>query len=87
MEGKYLGNNNQDFKNFSSYLNCIDFKNLKERYSIGCCDHSAIETKIVYDNGKIKTIYDYGEHGSLGLVKFYGAVRVIMEKEKWQKIE
>ncbi|WP_373709525.1 hypothetical protein [Kaistella sp.] len=87
LDGKYFGNNNQNFKNFSSYLNNIDFKNLQDRYSDGCCDHSAIETKIVYANGKTKTIYDYGERGSLGLVKFYAAVRAIMEKEKWQKIK
>lgn len=86
LEGKYLGNNNKDFQNLTLYLNNIDFKNLQERYSIGCCDHSAIETKIVYDNGKIKTIYDYGQRGSLSLIKFYDSIHEIMEKQKWQKI-
>jgi hypothetical protein len=76
-----------DFENLALYLNSIDFKNLAERYSIGCCDHSAIEIKIVYDNGKVKTIYDYGEKGSLGLVKFYESIHVIMEKQKWQIME
>lgn len=87
LQGRYFGNNNQDFGNLALYLNDIDFKNLKERYSIGCCDHSAIETKIVYNNGKTKTIYDYGEKGSLGLLKFYDAIHSITEKQKWQKIE
>lgn len=87
LEGKYLGNNNQGFKNFSLYLNSLDFKNLQDRYSDGCCDHSAIETKIVYANGKTKIIYDYGERGSLGLVNFYAAVRAVLEKQNWQKIE
>ncbi|QOW09114.1 hypothetical protein Q73A0000_01485 [Kaistella flava (ex Peng et al. 2021)] len=87
LKGNFVGNKNQDFQNLGLYLNNIDFKNLEERYSIGCCDHSAIETKVVYDNGKIKTIYDYGEKGSLGLLKFYDSIHAIMEKQKWQKIE
>lgn len=87
LDGNFIGNNNQDFGNLALYLNNINFKNLEERYSIGCCDHSAIETKIVYDNGRVKTIYDYGEKGSLGLLKFYNSIHAIMEKQKWQKME
>lgn len=87
LNGTFFGNNNENFENLGLYLNNIDFKNLQDRYSDGCCDHSAIETKIVYANGKIKTIYDYGEKGSLGLVKFYEAVHAIMEKQKWQKLQ
>lgn len=87
LEGKYLGNNKNDFENLALYLNNIDFKNLKERYAIGCHDCSAIETEIVYDNGKTKTMYDYGEKGSLGLLKFYDSIHAIMEKQKWQKIK
>ncbi|GEM_PF-3096449 len=87
LHGTFFGNNIQNFKNLGLYLNTIDFKNLKERYSVGCCDHSAIETKILYDNGKVKTIYDYGEKGSFGLLKFYDSIHAIMEKQKWQKME
>lgn len=87
LEGNFFGNNKQDFENLASYLNNIDFKNLKGKYFIDCSDCRAIEIKVVDDSGKNKTIYDYGERGSLGLVKFYAAVRAIMEKQKWQKIE
>ena len=87
LDGTFFGNNNQNFENLGVYLNNIDFKNLQDRYSDDCCDHRAIETKIVYANGTIKTIYDYGEKGSLGLVKFYESVHTIMEKQKWLKIE
>lgn len=87
LEGKIMGNNNKDFGNLTFYFNNIDFKNLKDKYFIECSDCSAIETKIVYDNGKTKTIYDYGEKGSLGLLKFYDSIHAIMEKQKWQKIE
>lgn len=87
LEGNFFGNNKQDFENLASYLNNIDFKNLQDKYFIECHDCPATEIKVVYDSGKIKTIYDYGERGSLGLVKFYAAVGAVMEKQKWQKIE
>lgn len=86
LEGKFMGNNSQNFENLTLYFNNIDFKNLKDKYFIDCYDCSAIETKIVYDNGKVKTIYDYGEKGSLGLLKFYDSIHAIMEKQKWQKM-
>lgn len=87
LEGNFFGNNKQDFENLASYLNNIDFKNLQDKYFIECHDCPATEIKVVYDSGKIKTIYDYGERGSLGLVKFYAAVEAVIEKQKWQKIE
>lgn len=87
LDGNFIASNKQDFENLALYLNNIDFKNLKDNYFIECSDCSAIETKIVYDNGKVKTIYDYGERGSLGLVKLYDSIHAIMEKQKWQKIE
>lgn len=87
LDGNFIASNKQDFENLALYLNNIDFKNLKDKYFIECSDCSAIETKIVYDNGKVKTIYDYGERGSLGLVKFYDSIHAIMEKHKWEKIE
>ncbi|WP_133944614.1 hypothetical protein [Epilithonimonas xixisoli] len=86
LEGKYLGSKSENFKTFSKHLNDIDFTNLKNVYSIGCCDHSSIETTITYDKGKKKTIYDNGEMGTLGLVKFYDDIEKLMETEKWQKI-
>lgn len=87
LEGKFMGNNSQNFGNLTLYFNNIDFTNLKDKYFTDCFDCSAIETKIIYDNGKIKTIYDYGEKGSLGLVKFYESVHAMMEKQKWQKMD
>lgn len=87
LEGNFYGNNNLHFENLSLYLKNIDFKNLKDKYFIECSDCPAIETRIVYDNGKTKTIYDYGEKGSLGLVKFYAAIHALMEKQNWKKIE
>ena len=87
LEGKYLGNDNQGFDELSLYLNKINFKNLKDKYFIGCSDCSSFETKIVYGDNKTKTIYDYGEQGSLGLVRFYNSVDALMKKQNWKKIE
>lgn len=87
FEGKYVGNNNQKFNYLSSYLNEINFKNLKDKYFISCSDCSSFETKIIYGNNKTKTIYDYGERGSLGLVKLYESMNNLIENQKWKKID
>lgn len=86
LKGKYIGINNSTFKTLSKYLSDINFNRLQNRYSIGCSDCSTIETKIIFDNGKTKTINDYGERGTLGLVKFYEKVDYIMTHQKWKKI-
>ncbi|WP_312075881.1 hypothetical protein [Chryseobacterium sp.] len=85
LEGDFSGKHYNEFQKLSKYLNDIDFPKLSARYSDGCCDHSSVETEIVYNNGKSKKIFDYGEKGTLGLVKFYEMIKKIAETENWQK--
>lgn len=86
LKGKYAVNNSLNYEKISKYLNDINFSKLKDHYTFGCNDCSAIENKIFYDSGKIKVIYDYGQKGTLSLVKFYEKIDFIMSEEKWQKI-
>ena len=86
LKGKYFVIDNSSFKTLSKYLNEINFSNLKSRYSISCQDCSSIEIEITFDNGKTTKIYDYGEKGTLGLLKFYEKIDTIINKEKWKKI-
>lgn len=83
FKGEYKSYNNNPFKKFESYLNEVDFSNLKNNYHLPCADCSSIETKIVFDNGKTKRIYDYGEKGSLVLIKLYEEIEKTVVKEKW----
>lgn len=86
LKGKYEVSNSLNFEKISKYLNDINFSKLKDHYTFGCNDCAAIETKIIYDSGKIKVIHDYGQKGTLSLVKFYEKVDDIMREKKWQKI-
>lgn len=86
FRGKYVGINKSSFKNLSENFNDIDFANLKNHYSIECSDCPSVETVIIFDNGKTKKIYDYGEKGTLGLLKFYKKIDAIISKQKWEKI-
>ncbi len=86
LKGKYVGIYTSSFKSLSQYLNQINFSNLKNRYSIDCQDCVSIEIEIVFDNGKTKKIYDYGEKGTLGLTKLYEQINTIMNNQKWDKI-
>lgn len=85
LAGKYRGTNNSIFKTLSNYLNEIDFNNLSNHYSIECSDCPAIEIEITFDNDKVKRIRDYGEIGSLSLIKFYKQIDKLMKTENWQK--
>lgn len=86
LEGNYIIVDNANFKSISKYLNEINFNSLSNHYSISCHDCSSIETEIIFDNGKSKKVYDYGEKGTLSLVKFYEMIDYIMKQEKWEKI-
>ena len=87
LKGKYIGNNNSNFKILAKHLNEINFNSLSNHYSIDCSDCSSTETEIIFDNGKRKKIYDYGEKGSLGLVRFHGKINQMMTSQKWKKLD
>lgn len=87
LKGKYIGVDSSIFKNLSKYLNEINFSDLKDNYSIECSDCSSVETEIIFNNGKSKKIYDYGEKGTLSLLKFYEKIDKIINDQKWKKID
>ncbi|WP_408086486.1 DUF6438 domain-containing protein [Chryseobacterium terrae] len=85
LTGKYIGENNSDFEKIKKYLNEISFTNLKDNYSISCSDCSSVETEVIFDNGKIKKVYDYGEKGTLSLLEFYKKIDTLIIQQKWKK--
>ncbi len=66
-------------------LNYIDFENLKDEYAVSWTDDQAATLKITYDNGKIKTIYDYGLLGTFGLQKAHELLFALRENQNWAK--
>ncbi len=65
-------------------LNYIDFPNLKENYSVGWTDDQTCTLKITYDNGKTKTITDYGKIGTYGLDRVYSILFSLRQNQKWK---
>lgn len=87
IKGTFKGNiDSITYKNLTYSLNYIDFKNLKDHYSVS---HTCARTgylKITYDNGKTKFISDYGMIGTSGLKSLYSYMSELRFNQKWQKI-
>lgn len=73
------------FEEIINLLNYIDFVNLKDDYSVGWTDDQTATLKVTYNNGKIKTIKDYGLKGTRGLEKLYQLLYKIRENQEWVK--
>ena len=68
-------------------LNYIDFPNLFDNYSVIWTDDQACRLTITYDNGKTKSIYDYGEVGTYGLSLAYKLLYNLRINQQWTLIE
>ncbi len=77
MEDKY-----NDIVNL---LNYVDFETLKDNYAVGWTDDQSSTLKITYDNGKVKSIEDYGLIGTYGLDRIYQLLFELRENQKWTK--
>ncbi|SEG55310.1 hypothetical protein SAMN05421847_2694 [Halpernia humi] len=86
FDGKYFTTNFKNFPQLSNDLNEIDFKNLSDHYAVNGNDLPTKKIEIFFDGGKIKTISDFGERGTLGLVNFYEKIDSLMAKQNWQPI-
>lgn len=87
LKGTYFGIADSGFEHLSHDLNDINFNELQDHFSTESNDCPAIQTQIIFNNGKVKTIYDYGERGTLGLAKFYEKIDYLMNHQKWTKIK
>lgn len=66
-------------------LNYIDFESLKDNYAVTWTDDQSSKLTITYNNGKVKTIDDYGLLGTFGLNKVYQMLFEMRENQKWKK--
>ena len=62
---------NKSYSDIINLLNYIDFQNLNDEYAVNWTDDQTSYITITYDQGKIKTIRDYGLIGTHGLDKLY----------------
>lgn len=74
----------EKFNELNEIINYVDFVNLKNSYSVNWTDDQSSTLKITYDNGKTKTIGDYGLIGTYGLKRVYEMLFDIRKNQKWK---
>jgi hypothetical protein len=77
--------NKMEFDKLEEILNYCDFDNLYKEYSVMHTDDQTGDLKITYNNGKVKTISDYGMIGTYGLKTLYKKLAELRFNQKWLK--
>jgi hypothetical protein len=67
-----------------SLLNYIGFAKLKDNYAVTWTDDQSSTLIITYDNGKTKSINDYGLIGTYGLDRVYQMLFELRTNQKWE---
>lgn len=75
------------FSQLIELLNYIDFPRLKNKYAVDWKDDQCCMLSITYDNGKTKTIYDDGMHGTFGLERVYQILFEWRDTQRWHQRE
>jgi hypothetical protein len=65
-------------------LNSLHFPRLNSFYNIGITDQPTCILTIIYANGQVKTIEDYGEEGTLGLRQVYKLLFELRATQRWK---
>lgn len=73
------------YNELTDMINYLDFENLKDNYSIPWSDNPSSTLTITYDNGKTKTIHDYGLQGTFGLSTLYKLLSNLRENQQWRQ--
>lgn len=77
--------NKKEFDKLEEILNYCDFENLNKEYSVMHTDDQTGDLKITFNNGKVKTVSDYGMIGTNGLKILYEKLAELRFNQKWQK--
>jgi len=77
--------NKMEFDKLEEILNYCEFDNLDKEYTVMHTDDQTGDLKITYNNGKVKTISDYGMIGTYGLKILYKKLAELRFNQKWRK--
>lgn len=72
------------FFDIINLLDYIDFPNLEDNYSVGRTDDQTSVLTVTYNNGKVKTIRDYGLVGTFGLDRLYHLFFNLRYNQNWK---
>lgn len=73
-----------NYNKLSALLDDINFTHLTEEYTVRYTDAPSATLRITYNNGKIKTIRDYGKVGSYGLMTLYKMFDELRFNQEWK---
>lgn len=86
VSGNFNSNITKDkYNDIVNLLNYIDFEMLQDNYAVNWTDDQSSTLKITYDNGKVKSIHDYGLIGTYGLDRVYQLLFELRENQTWTK--
>lgn len=72
------------FQKLFSFLNYINFPQLKNNYSVNWTDDQSCTLTVTYNNGQVKTIHDYGLLGTFGLNRLYQKLFGLRDNQDWK---
>lgn len=75
---------NKSYNQIIKILNYINFPTLEKEYSVSWTDDQTSILKITYNNGKVKTISDYGLTGTYGLRRLYEMIFELRKNQDWK---
>jgi hypothetical protein len=77
--------NKKDLSMITDLLNYMDFTRMDSSYSVSWSDAQFADITIIYDNGKVKKIRDYGKIGTYGLNRLHTLLFKLRENQDWVK--
>lgn len=72
-----------DLFRLTAYLNP---RSLKSRYEVGWTDDQTVKLVIIYHNGFVKEINDYGLLGTFGLKRLYNIFFALRDSQEWEYV-
>lgn len=85
LEGVYSATiKKESLSELTELLNYIDFSNLKDNYNVTWTDDQTAVLKVTYNNGKVKTITDYGLQGTYGMRRLHKMFFSLRTNQNWQ---
>jgi len=65
-------------------INYIKLLSLKDYYSVDWTDDETVDIEVLYDNGRLKRISDYGAIGTFGLENLYNQIFGLRTTQGWR---
>lgn len=76
--------NSSKLNELNQLINYIEIRKLKDKYSVNWTDDATINLKIVFKDGSVKEIEDYGLAGTYGLTALYNKLIKIGTETDWK---